>query len=253
MTAASIAEALGGKRSGRDSYMVRCPAHEDRNPSLSIAGQDGKLLVKCFAGCSQRAVVDALRARGLWPDVAAPAPFQKPPKAQLGPIINEYLYTDEHGVALFRVTRHSPKDFRQWRPNGGGGWVLGIGDIRRVLYHLPEVIEAAIVFVVEGEKDVESLRDMGFAATCCPMGAGKWREDFNPFFSGKDVVVIPDRDKPGLEHGWAVMAGVKPYAAHVVAVDLEDSKDVSEWFERGHSEVELITLLESFWQGVTNG
>ena len=36
-----------------NSYIVRCTAHDDKNPSLSIGeGADGKLLMFCFAGCS---------------------------------------------------------------------------------------------------------------------------------------------------------------------------------------------------------
>ena len=50
--------------------MVPCPAHDDRNPSLSVDEKDGKLLLKCFAGCDQRDVVSALRDRGLWGEAA---------------------------------------------------------------------------------------------------------------------------------------------------------------------------------------
>ncbi len=47
--------------------MARCPAHEDRKPSLSISsGRDGKVLVRCHAGCDQRDVIAILRRRGLW-------------------------------------------------------------------------------------------------------------------------------------------------------------------------------------------
>jgi hypothetical protein len=43
-------------------------AHDDQPPSLSIAdGADGKILVRCHAGCSQAAIIEALRAKGLWP------------------------------------------------------------------------------------------------------------------------------------------------------------------------------------------
>ena len=65
MNAAEIAAALNGKRNG-DGFMARCPAHEDRTPSLSMTDRDGRTLVKCFAGCSQDAVIEALRGRGLW-------------------------------------------------------------------------------------------------------------------------------------------------------------------------------------------
>ena len=43
--------------------MAKCPTHEDRNPSLSIREADGKILLHCHAGCSQRDVIDALKAR----------------------------------------------------------------------------------------------------------------------------------------------------------------------------------------------
>lgn len=62
MTAGEIAHALGGRRIGQDSYVVRCPAHEDRSPSLSLAG-DGLTLWHCYAGCSQRDVRDASTCR----------------------------------------------------------------------------------------------------------------------------------------------------------------------------------------------
>jgi len=47
--------------------MARCPVHEDRSPSLSIStGKDGKVLVRCHAGCDQRDLIAALLQRGLW-------------------------------------------------------------------------------------------------------------------------------------------------------------------------------------------
>jgi putative DNA primase/helicase len=64
--AKSIAEALGGRKSGR-SWSVRCPAHEDRTPSLSLLDTpDGRVLVHCHAGCEQDKVIAHLRAHGLW-------------------------------------------------------------------------------------------------------------------------------------------------------------------------------------------
>jgi len=67
MTAEFIALGLRARRSDR-GWTARCPAHEDHSPSLSIAEKDGRVLVHCHAGCEQAAVIDALRARGLWPE-----------------------------------------------------------------------------------------------------------------------------------------------------------------------------------------
>ncbi len=63
--AETITRALGGRWSGR-SGIARCPAHEDRSPSLSIAnGHTGQLLLTCHAGCSFVHVLDALKGIGL--------------------------------------------------------------------------------------------------------------------------------------------------------------------------------------------
>ena len=49
------------KRTGAGRWIARCPAHEDKSPSLSIREtEDGKTLLHCFAGCSVHEVVDAL-------------------------------------------------------------------------------------------------------------------------------------------------------------------------------------------------
>ena len=81
MTAEMMAQALGGRRAG-SVWMAHCPAHDDRVPSLAIREtDDGRMLVRCHAGCSQHAVIDALIARHLWPGClwatggADPSPF----------------------------------------------------------------------------------------------------------------------------------------------------------------------------------
>lgn len=77
MTAEALAKALGGRKAGA-AWMARCPAHDDRSPSLSIADAgDGKVLVRCHAGCDQRDVIAALRARGVWEDKRRPIRFPR--------------------------------------------------------------------------------------------------------------------------------------------------------------------------------
>jgi putative DNA primase/helicase len=79
MTAEMIAKALGGRKAG-NNWMARCPAHDDREPSLSIrAADDGKVLVRCHAGCAQERVISALRSHGLWPENGSHAPGRSAP------------------------------------------------------------------------------------------------------------------------------------------------------------------------------
>src|SRR5262245_54489201 len=96
--------------------MALCPVHEREGstPSLAIVDRDGHVLLKCHAGCAQKAVIDALKARGLW-EVSTREPYRR--------IVAEYDYTDEHGDLLYQVVRFDPKDFRQRYPNGNGGWI----------------------------------------------------------------------------------------------------------------------------------
>lgn len=238
MTAESIAHELGGKRSG-SGYVAKCPAHDDSNPSLSLRDAAGKVLVKCHAGCAQQDVVEALRARGLWQSPDEYALHQKR-------IIAEYNYTDERGgELLYQVVRFEPKDFRPRYPDGHGGWIWKKHP-RQVLYHLPEVLEAPIVFVVEGEKDVETLRDYGFVATCEAGGAkAPWLSQFTDTLRGREVILIPDRDQPGRARVRCIARALIGHAAKLVILDLEHrGKDVSDWFAAGHSEVELIARVE---------
>jgi putative DNA primase/helicase len=233
VTADSLARALDGRRSG-SCWMAKCPAHQDRNPSLSIRDVDGKVLLHCHAGCTQRAVIEALKALGLWGDST---PIQRT-------IVATYDYRDEAGRLLYQVLRYQPKRFLQRRPDGRGGWIWKKG-LRQVLYRLPEVLKAPIVFVVEGEKDVETLRSQGFAATTNAGGAdAPWLPEYTEALSGKEVILIPDRDAPGRQRVIRIARALVGQVAKLIILELEDAKDATEWFERGHSELELIAQIE---------
>ncbi len=87
MTAEAIAKALGGRKAG-GGWTARCPAHDDRTPSLSIrVADDNNVLVRCHAGCDQERVIAALRGRGLWVEngrrslsrMARPTPVERQP------------------------------------------------------------------------------------------------------------------------------------------------------------------------------
>ena len=83
MKAQEIAARLGGHRNGQHGWLVKCPAHEDKRPSLSIRdGRDGELKVRCFGGCEWSEVKDALRSMGLL------EPFGTKPVAPYVPRIN---------------------------------------------------------------------------------------------------------------------------------------------------------------------
>src|SRR4029077_2517221 len=141
-------------------------------------------------------------------------------------IVATYDYTDAGGVLLFQVVRFLPKDFRQRRPDGHGGWIWNLKDLEPVLYKLPHVIAASSVLIVEGEKDVETAYRLGlpdgWAATCNPMGAGKWRESYTDVLASKQIVILPDADAPGETHAAQVAQSLQGTASTVGRLTLPD-------------------------------
>lgn len=93
--------------------------------------------------------------------------------------------------------RYELRGFSQRRPDGNGGWIDNLHGVRRVLYHLSEILDKQTVFLAEGEKDADRLWSLGLPATTCPGGAGKWLQEYNHYLASKRVVTLPDNDNPG--------------------------------------------------------
>jgi hypothetical protein len=234
---------------GGEEHRARCPFHDDSKPSLNLNARSGKYF--CH-GCGKKghafhlyAKLHDLDDRRDFPKILAGIARDfgitdsENPKAKL---VKTYDYTDQAGNLLFQVCRFHPKDFRQRRPDGKGGWVWNLKEIEPILYRLPEVLQAQEVIVCEGEKDADNLAAFGFTATTCPMGAKKWRDSYNEPLRGKDVVLIPDNDLPGKEHMALVGASLRDVAGSLKLLDLPDlpSKgDVSDWLARFNGNKEL--------------
>jgi hypothetical protein len=180
-------------------------------------------------------------------------------------IITAYDYADESGVPLFQVVRLNPKGFRQRRPNGNGGWTWSLGKTRRVLYRLPEVRDAVaggrMVLVVEGEKDADNLRKLGFIATCNPGGVNKWRMEYTESLRDADVVIIGDNDDPGRAHVAHVASSLHGIARRVRVLDLAKvwsacppKGDISDWIEADGTAEALNAIIEGLtdWTPHTN-
>jgi len=177
----------------------------------------------------------------------------------LGKIVKAYNYTSEHGTLLFQVVRYEPKAFRQRRPDGNGGYIYNLDGVGTVLYRLPEVLQAKSVLIVEGEKDVETAYTLGlpdgWAATCNPMGAEKWKPQYTESLRGKAVYLLPDDDKPGWKHITAIaldlLRDCQPIEEPPIRMlTLPDSKDLTAWVEKGGTTEQFHALLEKaqIWQ-----
>ena len=101
--------------------------------------------------------------------------------------------------------------------------------------------------IVEGEKDVENLRRMGFTATTSPMGAGKWKASYNKYLKNKEVILIPDHDQPGYQHCQKIGQSLRGIAGNIKWLDLpdlEEKEDISDWIEKGNSKEKLLQLIK---------
>lgn len=238
MTATELAARLDAKRNG-DGWQAKCPAHEDTTPSLSISeGMDGRVLLHCHAGCAVDEILGALamQKRDLFADNGTSG----------REIVATYDYVDETGALLSQIVRFFPKDFRQRRPDGLGGWTWNLNGTRRVLYRLPQLRAAVAagerVFVVEGEKDVAAIERAGYVATCNSGGAGKWRREYSEELKGADVVIVADTDAPGRTHAGQVARALQGVASKVVVVEPAVGKDVSDHLAAGRKLGELVPV-----------
>jgi hypothetical protein len=255
MPTEKLLERLEGVRRSGDGWSAKCPAHEDRAPSLSIGeGDDGRVLVTCHAGCDTTKVLSEL-------GLDASDLFVPNPHTGRGDVVEAvYQYRDERNTVLFEKVRYSPKRFTQRKPSANG-YEYRLNGVRRVPYRLPEVLEGIgqgrWVVIVEGEKAADRLAGLGFVATCGSGGAGKWHLTEHEAFTDAKVAVLPDNDDVGRNHALDVARSLDGLAADVRLVELPEvpeKGDVYDWL-RDHEAGELrdyITNAPTFEGGYVN-
>lgn len=248
----AVAPRGDGLKKAGSGWSARCPAHEDRQASLSIGeGIDGRVLLKCHAGCDHKTILIALglEERDLFNrDESRPASTPKATKKAgkvyetaktavvayqrtLGKPTDVYEY-EAAGELVGLVVRWSqPDGTKEIRPvsRHADGWRLEHMPTPRPLYQLSRLSAAASdrVYVVEGEKCVEAAGGLGLLATTSPGGsnaAGK--SDWSPL-AGREVVILPDADEAGRKYASevaAILLCLDPPAA-VRIVDLAPAAD----------------------------
>ncbi len=250
----------------KSGWSARCPAHEDRQASLSIAeGNDGRVLLKCHAGCDHKKIVAALgvEERDLFDADATLATTPKKStsskpasKAYATADAAEKAYERQHGKpsaihkyhdanrkhvgSVLRWDRpHSKKDIRPTSLHANG-WRLEQMAEPRPLYRLPALLLASEtdrrVYVVEGEKCVETFVDLGLYLLGTTSAGGSnaaSKSDWSPL-AGRDVVILPDADDAGRKYADEVAEILlkldPPAIVRIVdlAPELDDGSDVAD-------------------------
>lgn len=244
-------------RNGR--WTADCPMKSHRSAKLSFWMAKGGecLLFGCWAGCDKAAILArrGLTMRDLFPPLGAgpygeKAVYRTPPRR----IVETYAYRDEGGRLLYESVRYEPKDFRQRRPDGMGGWVWNLHDVRLVLYRLPELLAAspdAVVHVVEGERKCDALRGLGLVATTGAGGTGMgWQPGYSVSLRGRRCVIIPDNNAAGVRHAFVAAGSLLVHGAASLRVvpipGLAEGEDVHDALKKGMTRAELVRIVRGF-------
>lgn len=247
-----ILEKLPDAKQSGEQWTAPCPVTGHTTPvkHLSLRDVGSKALVSCHGG-EEHSYAEICEALGFESLSYSPNGNGHEPT-----IVKTYDYTDADGKLLYQVVRYDPKDFKQRRPDGSGGWLWTLKGIKPVLYHLPEVIKAVregrTVYICEGEKDVDNLVKIGLAATTSSGGADngkgeKWKPEFTEVLAGASVVIIPDKDGSGQKHAAKVASSLHGKVKSLKVLELPDRdgypvKDVSDWLAAGGTVAELEGL-----------
>jgi RecA-family ATPase len=247
----SLARALGGEVNG-GQVLAPGPGHSASDRSLSVKLTADDLVVHSFAGDDPIACKDYVREKAGLPAfkpnggsrrhrasvaqinaLLAGATLSAESEPAKGRIVTAYPYKDATGTLLYEVVRYEPKDFRQRRPDGKGGWIWNAGE-RRVLYRLPELEQFtdASVFVTEGEKDADRVAELGHCATT--VACGKWTDECVKPLAGRDVLIFEDNDDAGRKKALEAAGALHGVAKSIRIVrlpDLPDKGDVSDWLD----------------------
>lgn len=259
-----ILSALEGVRESASGWSALCPAHHDKNPSLSIGvGDDGRVLLHCHAGCSPKAIIAAVRLTEadlfggdcLQQQAVKPG---EPSKRYATVEAAQEIYERKHGKpsAVYdyivgdeqvgRVLRWDHPDGKKTiRPVGRhpDGWQPGAMCLPRPLYRQDEVMQSnGRVFLVEGEKCVEAMREMGFVATTSPGGCNSTGKTDWSMLRGRDVVIMPDADAGGRDYATKTAAVLQqlnpPATVRILEFNpaADDGSDVADLFAKcvGH-------------------
>ena len=167
-----------------------------------------------------------------------------------------YDYHDGDGRVVHSVIKTENKDFFRVRSENGKD-IPNWDGVQIVPFNLPEIFKKSAVILVEGEKDVLTLKEFGVPATTIPGGSNGWnplikkQPDFcKKYFDGKTVIIIPDNDPPGEKYmetgaGFLAEGGAVVHTCSICE-DLGKGEDISDWIEKNNPDQKtLLDEIES--------
>ena len=262
----------GVKTAGPNQWSARCPCrNDDENPSLSIAEstKTGDVLVTCHRGngCDTAQICEAMginqsqlfeqsatRIPTFREHMEKKQPVVQPKKKTSRKLVKVYKFRDEEGNLSYEKLRYVDEDgkksfgHRRPDPDMPGEYIYDAKGIKKLLYRLPEVLEAIAnrdpIWLVEGEKDVDTLVEKyGVCATTMSSGAGHWESEYSQILSCASVLeIIADNDESGKTHAANVAAQVRAMGGIVNVWVSPHGKDITDHIEAGYQPDELAEL-----------
>jgi hypothetical protein len=253
---------IAGGPDGRGEYLAFCPAHDDRKtPNLRLReAENGRVLLRCFAGCNQDEVLSALSHKGIGksdlfakngrgggegataaPDHVHACTLEAYAKAKRLPVefltrlgLSEITYAGRQairvpylkedgseGAVRFRIAlKKGPKGDERFR------WRKGSKPLPYGLWRLEHAREQGYVFLVEGESDAQTLWHHGLPALGVP-GAGTWRREWAEHLEGVEKIYAVVEPDGGGEAFWQGLAASSLHEK-LYRVELAGAKDASE-------------------------
>ena len=228
------------KTNGRGQCSARCPCHDDKHNSLAISENEaGDILLHCHAGCHVDDIVNSL---GLTMSDLFATKAEMP--AANNAVQIEYLYANGKLKKKRFYKSDGSKGFA-WEHLENGKWVKGKGGMAPGLYQKQQALPDT-VFLVEGEKDVDTLAGLGIGAVSLPNGAGsKWDDAYANALRGKQVIILPDNDDAG--KGYARLCAERLYG-NAESVSITELTTV---WEQMPEKADITDLIQHF--GVEDG
>jgi hypothetical protein len=263
-----VLDRLEDYRGHQGEFRARCPAHNGTSDnSLSIKeGNDGCALLTCHSGCELEDIVGALGlevvdlfTRSGHPNSRS-APLAKKASPKYKTLTTDELpgmdreaywpFAAPSGEVLY-MQRHKREYYKKVGEDRWATYKGVLDDISQILYRLPDLIDGLrggeTIYHFEGPKDVETARErLGVVATTSG-SSSSWRSEFRVHYTGADVVIVPDNDKPGLEYAETVASDLTGVAKSVKIVHLPGlgkTEDLTDWIDAGHTKEEFFEVVE---------
>lgn len=244
-----------------DKAQCKCPAHDDRQASLTITKGEKCTLFRCHAGCTLDNILSAagLEKKDTFYDSEIPKQstwrfyVESREKRKIEAVYNYVSCNDSYAYTKIRLS--------------GKKFIYGILANDRFTYGLPrntprksfkaiygniKAINKAVaddmpVFIVEGEKDTNALNRRGYAAFCCG-GANDWNPEIAGIVRNANVIILADNDDAGVSSANAILHDVQNVAKSArIIVPMPDipKADISDYFQAGHSKQEFEQMINS--------